>query len=503
MRGTQDARIAGVRTSAEVASLVPWLHQQALRGVAGGTVLKALCERLIRAGFEIQRAVVGSLVFHPQYDAINFTWTPDTVEVERHPIRRTDILQCPTPFFHLHSTGNTELRQRLDETNKPLPFSFFERLQNLGFTDYIAFFESFGTSADPALWQDLPCGTTMHEGVTSSFATIRPGGFTEDEIDVLRALATPLAVAVKGASLLEMAETLLTTYLGTASGRSVMRGQVRRGQGRVVHAIVWHSDLRDSTILAASVPLETYLAVLNTYYDCIVDAVTGQGGEVLKFTGDGVLAMFPFDAGTQAGVEACERALAAARDVVERLEKVNAERSEKGLGKIRCGIALHAGDVMYGNVGSAHRLDFTVTGPTVNEVVRLESVCKTLDRPLVVSDVVASLSGKPLEYLDLYLLQGVARPMPVFCLPEQNDQQPSRTEPSARATLPGGVRQTAQDPPRRRVFAMPEPMTWNERERTVAVLPPRAACPLAALRSDSGATESGSESYHPTEAAAV
>jgi adenylate cyclase len=423
MRGTLDARVPESRTSAEVASLVPWLHEQALRGADGGTVLKALCERLIGAGFEIQPAVVGCLVFHPQYDAINFTWTPDTVEAERHPIKRTDILQCSTPFFHLHSTGRTELRHRLDETNGPLPFAFLERLQGLGFTDYTAFFEPFGTSADPSLWQDLPSGTTMHEGVTSSFSTTRPGGFTEDEIDVLRALATPLAVVVKGASVLEMAETLLTTYLGRAAGRSVLRGQVRRGQGRVVHAIVWHSDLRDSTSLAGSMPLESYLATLNAYYDCVVDAVVGQGGEVLKFIGDGVLAMFPFAAGTQAGVAACERALAAARDVADGLEKVNAERSESGLGNIRYGIALHAGDVMYGNVGSAHRLDFTVTGPTVNEVVRLESVCKTLDRPIVVSDVVASLAGKPLEHLGLHLLQGVTRPMPVFSLPERSDEK--------------------------------------------------------------------------------
>ena len=106
-------------------------------------------------------------------------------------------------------------------------------------------------------------GITMHEGVTSSFCTDRTGCFKEREIEVLRALAAPLAVAVKGASLFEMAETLLSTYLGAASGRSVLRGQVRRGQGRVTHAIVWHSDLRGSTILAQSVPLEAYLATLS------------------------------------------------------------------------------------------------------------------------------------------------------------------------------------------------------------------------------------------------
>jgi adenylate cyclase len=221
------------------------------------------------------------------------------------------------------------------------------------------------------------------------------------------------------------------------------------------------------------VPLETYLATLNAYYDCVVDAVMGQGGEVLKFIGDGVLAMFPFDGGTQAGVAACERALAAARAVVDGLETVNSERSETGLGKIRCGIALHAGDVMYGNVGAARRLDFTVTGPTVNEVVRLESVCKTLDRPLVMSEVVASLSGKPLEYLGLHLLQGVARAMPVFSLPETSDKQRSRAKSHTRGDglASSGTHRAAQHSPLQRASSMSQLRSPDWRGRAARVLP--------------------------------
>jgi adenylate cyclase len=242
-------------------------------------------------------------------------------------------------------------------------------------------------------------------------------------------LAAPLAVAVKGASLFEMAETLLSTYLGAASGRSVLRGQVRRGQGRVTHAVVWHSDLRGSTVLAQSVPLETYLATLNAYYDCVVDAVVDQGGEVLKFVGDGVLAIFPFEAGTRAGEAACAAALAAAGDLTDRLGKVNVGGSRAGLDKVRCGIALHAGDVMYGNVGSAHRLDFTVTGRIVNEVVRLESLCKALKVPIVMSDIVAALYRGPLRPLGEHQLEGVARPMQVFSPLEARGSQECRTRP--------------------------------------------------------------------------
>jgi adenylate cyclase len=179
--------------------------------------------------------------------------------------------------------------------------------------------------------------------------------------------------------------------------------------------------------LAGSLPLEIYLATLNTYYDCVVDAVVEQGGEVLKFIGDGVLAMFPFEPNTQSGMDACEQALAAAHTVFERLGEVNTERSETGLSQINCSIALHAGDVMYGNVGSARRLDFTVTGPTVNEVVRLESICKTLDVPLVISEVVASLTQRPIKSLGLHMLRGVARPMRVFSVLKQSEVQASRT----------------------------------------------------------------------------
>jgi adenylate cyclase len=186
----------------------------------------------------------------------------------------------------------------------------------------------------------------------------------------------------------------------------------------VVHAVVWYSDMRGSTALAASASLETYLATLDAYYDCVVDAVDAQGGEVLKFTGDGVLAMFPFEAGTQAGTDACWLALAAARDALDRLGKVNTRRAEAGATEIRCGIALHAGDVMYGNVGSARRLDFTATGPAINEVCRLEALCKILAVPVVISEVAASLHEGQLGSLGRHELPGVGRAIEVFSLPE-------------------------------------------------------------------------------------
>jgi class 3 adenylate cyclase len=132
-----------------------------------------------------------------------------------------------------------------------------------------------------------------------------------------------------------------------------LAGHVQRGHRHQVHAVIFYSDMRNSATLAASASLETYLSTLNTYFDCIVDAVDAQSGEVLKFTGDGVLAMFPFEEGTQAGTKACGLAVAAARDALGQLGNVNAQRAAAGASEIRCGIALHAGEVMYGNVDGA------------------------------------------------------------------------------------------------------------------------------------------------------
>ena len=322
--------------SGDTTSLVAWLHQQALRGAPVETLLEGLCAQALAMGLELDRAVVAYLVFHPQFDGMTFTWTRDTGQAERQAATQPDIRRLPSPFLHMQTTGTEELRYRLDDGGSSLPFPLLIHLRSLGFTDYFAFFQPFGTSADPTLWPDMPPGTVMRAGVTGSFSTARSGGFPEGELDVLRILVSPFAVAVKAAATLEMAEILLGTYLGAATGQSVLRGHVQRGHGQRIHAVILYSDMRDSTALAASASLENYLSTLNAYFDCVVDAVDAQGGEVLKFTGDGVLAMFPFEEGTQAGTKACGLALAAARDALARLGEVNARRAATGAGEIRC-----------------------------------------------------------------------------------------------------------------------------------------------------------------------
>jgi adenylate cyclase len=411
-----------------MAPLVSWLHRQALEGVDASAILEGLCAQLVAAGLGLERAVVGFLVFHPQFDGINFAWDRHSGRAERHAVTRAHILRSsPSPFFQMQCTGTEELRYRLDDAAvaAPLPFPLLEQLRDRGHTDYLAFFQPFGGAADPRIWPELPEGVVVRDGITGSFTTSRAGGFSEEGLTMLQMLVPPLAVAVKAAAANEMAETILDTYLGGSTGRRVLRGQVRRGEGRVIHAVVWQSDLRSSTALAESMPLDAYLALLNAYFDCVIEPVVAEGGEVLKLIGDGVLAMFPFEArGTSAdGIEACRRAVAAARSALGRLAEVNGGRINAGLPEIRCGIALHAGDSMYGNVGSAGRLDFTVTGTAVNEVCRLEALCKVLAVPLVISEAVASLYPGRLKSLGRHALPGVGRAIEAFSLLEVMDGQ--------------------------------------------------------------------------------
>jgi adenylate cyclase len=200
--------MAEAPTPGEAASVVSWLHRQALEGVDAGTILEGLCARLLAGGLDLERAVVGFLVFHPQFDAINFSWARDTGTAERQSVTRADIAHLsPSPFSHMQCTGTEEMRYRLDDSRAPLPFPALEQLRSRGLTDYLAFFQPFGSATDPRRWPELPGGVVLREGITGSFGTVRAGGFGEDELAALRALAPPLAVTVKAVATFEMTES--------------------------------------------------------------------------------------------------------------------------------------------------------------------------------------------------------------------------------------------------------------------------------------------------------
>jgi adenylate cyclase len=195
-----------------------------------------------------------------------------------------------------------------------------------------------------------------------------------------------------------------------------MDGLVKRGDGEDIHAAIWITDLRDSTSLAASLSREDYLSLLNRYFDCVAGAVLDHGGEVLKFIGDSVLAIFAIDDPDLNQPEACARALAAAGEASRRFEAVNMERASDGAPLLEFGIALHRGDLTYGNIGTAMRLDFTVIGSAVNEAARIESLSKTLNRQILISSAFGESVPDPMISLGHHTLPGVTGEREIFGL---------------------------------------------------------------------------------------
>jgi adenylate cyclase len=253
-----------------------------------------------------------------------------------------------------------------------------------------------------------------------SFQTDRPGGFREEEAALLRRLVPVLALAFKAIAGMETARTLATTYLGEDAGRRVLDGAIARGVAETVRAILWYSDLRGFTRLADTAPRDVLIALLNTYADAVVSIVHAHGGQVLKFIGDGILAMFPLQGdASPCDASPCVRALEATIDALRAADRLGRERAAAGEPTIDIQVALHVGEVLYGNIGSRDRLDFTVVGPAVNEVARIERLCRALDRRVIVSAAFAAegeAARERLVSLGRYALKGVRRPEELFTL---------------------------------------------------------------------------------------
>ena len=251
-------------------------------------------------------------------------------------------------------------------------FPILTELRRAGMTDYVVLPVPFSDGSNKAL----------------SLATTRSGGFSDDEFALFTAMTPAVAVNLEIQALWRMARTLLDTYVGCQSGGRVLEGQIRRGMGETLRAVIWLSDMRGFTSLSESLPRDELIELLNQYFGPMCDAVEANGGEVLKFIGDAMLAIFPVDSDA---VSACRRALGAVRAARAALDNENEQRAVAGWPQIHYGLALHVGDAMYGNIGGDARLDFTVIGPAVNLTSRLESMCRSLDRSPLLS---AELCGR-------------------------------------------------------------------------------------------------------------
>jgi adenylate cyclase len=403
---TRQAPRAGT-TSGLIDATADWLMTQALGDTGMEQLVEGCCQRLWAAGVPLGRAMIGYRTLHPLFTGVAHIWRRDAPLVtERHDQRQPEAAATfdSGPHGWMLRSGVSYLRRRLSGPQALLDFPILTQLRDQGATDYLGF---IGPFVDEGA-----------DGILGSWSTDHESGFSDGDIATLLRIQRRLAVACKVTIKDQIAHNVLATYLGREAGEEVLRGQIQRGDGRTMHTVLWYSDLRDSTRLSETLPVDAFFALLNRYFECSAGAVLAGGGRVVLFIGDAVLGIFPIGLGATER-EACAAAIAATRRATSELEHFNAERAGDGLEPLTLGLGLHVGNVKYGNIGVPERLQFDVIGPAVNEVVRLEGLAKTLGRQILASGAFARGLPLPWQSLGRYELRGLGTPREVFALPEE------------------------------------------------------------------------------------
>jgi adenylate cyclase len=394
--------------SPEIHAIADWLVRQGLLRSEVPTLLEGYCARLTAAGLRIWRGYVTALTLHPRVRGFGCSWRPDRpVESELHiyrPEPTEDYLQ--SPFKRMFDEDLPTLRVRLDHDDG-VEFPLLERFRREGATDYLAQHIGFGVDGRAD-------GQT---GMIASWTTDRPGGFGNRDLAILDHLLPRLALALQARLGHEITINLLDTYVGPEAGRRILAGEIRRGALEVIPAVILFGDLRGFTAITERADGDAPVETLNAYFDCLVPNIAASGGQVLKFMGDGLLATFPLDG--RPAAEVCERALDAATRTLDQVGSLGAERAAAGLPVMELDLALHLGEVFYGNVGSADRLDFTVIGPAVNEAARIEALCGQYERNLLISETFARAATASTDHLvsiGRFALRGVRSAQAIYTL---------------------------------------------------------------------------------------
>jgi len=360
-----------------------------------------LCWRLVGDELPLFRATLHMGTLHPQIQTIGARWLRPLNIIEEYRILRGSEATDEYRLSPIRATTErgTPFRRRLTEDTPEYPL--LNKLRNFGITDYFA----------------LALNRSFRRFPVVTWATDRPSGFTDAEIAALEEINPALAAVIEPRAVRRITENLLDTYLGPQAGRRVLAGQIQRAEGEQLRAVIMMADMRGFTALSDRLPGAEVIELLDDYFDAIVTPVGARKGETLKFMGDGVLAVFPAaddDDFSEASVQALEAAL----EGLERLGQINKTRRASDLPEVRIGIGLHLGEVIFGNVGAADRLDFTVIGPAVNLASRIEGLTKRLLRPILVSSAFARICPRPLVSLGFHQVRGLFEPEEVFGLPE-------------------------------------------------------------------------------------
>ena len=376
--------------------MLDWLLGPRAPGRTPEEAFGDLCRALRERGIAIYRVGLFVRTLHPNVAGRAYFWREDRDQVEVDSADHSwfateDHLKSP---IHAVWTMNAETRRRLADPACPMDYPVLADLRAEGATDYVA----------------VPLRFLSGEIHVASFASRRPGGFRDAELAALRTVLPYFTGVVEIYALMRKARNILDAYLGPNAGAKVLAGQIKRGDGEDIHAVIWFSDLRDSTALADSMSRREFLSILNEYFECTLEPVLQRKGEVLRFIGDAALAIFPIDG--RPG-EACAAAVEAAREALARMEKANKKRPLP----LRFGIGLHLGELTYGNIGTPGRIEFTVIGAAANEAARIESLCKQLEVELLVSEHVARVLPIRWRSMGSHTLRGVGDKIELFTLP--------------------------------------------------------------------------------------
>ncbi|MGF1477564.1 MAG: adenylate/guanylate cyclase domain-containing protein [Geminicoccaceae bacterium] len=393
----------------DVETIEQWLIDRTNDATDFGPIFDGFCERVAGAGVPLMRAALGSFLLHPILEAQGYIWSRNQgllrEQYDRYDVSRDPDEWLTSPFFHMVDSKLERLALRLEKGEGTNRFPLLARLAQLGGTEYFAQMVEYpsGSSVGPV------------EGILCSWITDKPGGFDETDKEALARLLRSLAAIYKIVISVGASQVLMESYLGRDAGRRVIEGAIERGTPETIRTVIWFSDLRGFTRLSDTLPGEATLSLLNAYAERIADCIQKAGGQVVKFVGDGILATFSADELSDAhgaAMDAADNALAA-------IEELSAERRAQGEPATEAAIALHEGTVLYGNIGSRDRLDFTVIGQAVNEASRIGELCKSLEQTVVISDQFAAAAPDHqhrLIQLGRFALRGVSQPRMLYTL---------------------------------------------------------------------------------------
>ncbi len=403
--------------------------RRGLQGLPVGEQIDGFCREVHNSGFPLKRVSTGMYTLHPRYGSQTFVWRPDADGIEHIPRERAVLSQdlyLKSPVHHMRSRGLLSLRRRLD-TKGGEDFVLFDELRAEGLKDYAAHIVPY----DPDQVQNLtkgPKGASdtgpsddVLNGIFFSCATDLPQGFDDGQLRQVEEALPYLALATKSRLTYDVASTVLETYLGRDAGARVLTGAIERGSAEAIRAVIWFADLRGFTKLTDRLPRDLLVATLNDYLEAMAEPVHAHNGQILKFMGDGLLGTF--DLTGRAAADVCQDALAAATALQKTFPALNDSRRAAGKPVMEFGLALHLGEVFYGNIGARERLDFTVIGPAVNEASRIQALCRPLERNILVSSTFQMAAGQktgsawPLQSLGFHALRGVREPQELFGLP--------------------------------------------------------------------------------------